>query len=348
MTSTLWGRPTGTTTAHAPTLIDRTGRYRGPDLAGAVRNRRERLREHGVGPGERVMLHGENSAGYVVTLLALAQLDASVVLVDHCQSWAEVRAAAGRAGARWLLHPAGEGPPDPPTPGLAITSYPAEFAAGCASTGVAPSVADNLDAWSRRPDAVIMWSSGTSGAPKGVVKSGRAILYNTIDTQRVIGYRPDDVLAPWLPFSHQYGMSLLLLWWLTGATLLVTPYRRLNQAVDEAVRYRATVVDAPPSTYYTLLQIINRRPGLAARLAGVRLWGVGGAPLPVPLAATFRNRFGKPLLDGYGLTETGNVALATPDNPVGCGRPLPEVTVRVAGPDGAPVPVGVPDRKSVV
>jgi acyl-CoA synthetase (AMP-forming)/AMP-acid ligase II len=307
----------------------------------AVHRTGERLRRLGIGAGDRVVLRGDNSAGYVAALLALAQLDTSLVLVDHRQRWAETAGAAARAGARWLVHDPAE---RPDLPGIRAVPYLPERTTALAAPD--PGEA-SLAAWWRRADAAILWSSGSTGPPKGVVKSGPAILDNTRRTQRVMGYRRDDVLAPWLPFSHQYGMSLVLLWWLTGATLLLTRYHRLPQAVAEVVAHRATVVDAPPSTYHTLLRLLEKRPELAGQLRGVRYWGVGGAPLPAPLAAGFRDRLGAPLLDGYGLTETGNVALATADNPVGCGRPLPGVGVRIRGEDGRPAPAGMPGEIEV-
>ncbi|MEV4352294.1 hypothetical protein AB0J83_48185 [Actinoplanes sp. NPDC049596] len=66
----------------------------------------------------------------------------------------------------------------------------------------------------------------------------------------------------------------------------------------------------------------------------------GGAPLPAPRRG-FPRGDRKPLLDGYVSTELGNVALAVGDQPVGCGRPLPRVEVRIIGADGTPVPDGV-------
>lgn len=318
-------------TGAGPGLVDQAGRYRGPDVHAAVARRRERLRRRGIRPGHRVLLHGENCAGYIITLLALAQLDTSVILVDHCQPAADVRAAALQARAQWLVHRADH---PLPIPELTPVPYPADFAVDAAPSD---SSTGELENWWQRADAVIMWSSGTTGVPKGVVKSGQAVLANSLATQAVMRYRPDDVLVPWLPFSHQYGMSLVLLWWLTGATLVVTAYRRLARAVGDAIAAGATVIDAPPSTYHTLLSITRRRPELASGLSTVRYWGVGGAPLPTPLYDEFQDQFGQPLLDGYGLTEIGNVALATRDNPAGCGRPLPGVTVRVVGAKDAPL-----------
>lgn len=319
------------------TLTGRAGTWTGPELGLAVLGCAYELSRRGVRAGERVLLKGENSPGYVVTLLALARLDASIVLVDHHQTASEGRRAAELARVRWLLYETEE---DLGFPRAHAIRFPELISPTWPNRPAAPAPEVTVTRWWRRADAVVLWSSGTTGPAKGVIKSGRAILDNTLRTQRVMGYRPTDVLAPWLPFSHQYGLSMVLVWWLTGGTLAVTPYRRLDRAAAEVVQHRATVVDAPPATYHALLRLLERRPALREQLAGVRLWCVGGAPLPAPLAAAFRSAMGRPLLDGYGLTELGNVSLATPANPTGCGRPLPGVRVRVVGVGGRPAPAG--------
>lgn len=305
------------------------------DVGGAVSARVAQLRAAGVGQGDRVLL-ASGRARYLPALLALAYLGTSIVLVDPGQQPAQRAAAADQARAQWLVHDAGDPGGFPPARVVSLAAEPPT------SAGTGPAALPPADAvaWWRRGDAVILWSSGTTGAAKGVVKSGPALWANTIATLRAVGVHRDDLLAPWLPLTHQYGLSVALLWWLVGCTLLVTPYQRLDCAVDDVVRHRATVVDATPSTYYTLLRILERRPRLRRGLATVRMWGTGGAPLPAPVAEQFRAVLGTPLLDGYGLSEVGNVALATPDNPVGCGRPLPGVGVRVVDPDRRAVPAG--------
>ncbi|MFD8543712.1 class I adenylate-forming enzyme family protein [Streptomyces sp. NPDC059649] len=335
----------------AARLVDGTAAPRGGTarpLDGPALGRRLAATAHalhglGIRAGDRVLVQGDNSIDYVVTLLALMRLDTSLVPLDHRLSAADAAAAARQARARWLVTAA-----DRTTTGFAgipdhrVVHYPHLAPVPPAADApqhtpapepVAPG-ADPLAAWFRRPDALVLWSSGTTGRPKGIVKPGHAVLDNSLRTIQAMGYRADDVLAPLLPFSHQYGLSVILLWWLARCTLLVTPYQRLDAAVGQAAAHGATAVDAAPSTYHSLLGVVRRRPEVRAGLAGVRIWGVGGAPLPAPLAEAFRTTMGRPLLDGYGLTELGNVALATPDSPHGCGRPLPGVRLRVLRPDG--------------
>ncbi|MEU9122493.1 class I adenylate-forming enzyme family protein [Streptomyces sp. NPDC048506] len=308
-----------------------TGHLDGPALDRRVQTTAHALHDLGVRAGDRVLVQGDNSVDYVLTLLALMQLDTSLIPLDHRLSAADADAAARQARARWLVTAADRAAGFPGLPDRRVIHYPRLTV----DAPPAPPADVDLTRWFRRPDALVLWSSGTTGRPKGIVKPGRAVLDNSLRTIEAMGYRTDDVLAPLLPFSHQYGLSVILLWWLARCTLLVTPYQRLDAAATQAAAHGATAVDAAPSTYHSLLGVVRRRPEVRAGLAGVRIWGVGGAPLPAPLAETFHTTMGRPLLDGYGLTELGNVALATPDTPHGCGRPLPGVRLRVRRPDGS-------------
>ncbi|MEV7602245.1 aldehyde dehydrogenase family protein [Kitasatospora sp. NPDC089797] len=296
------------------------------EITARVFDTAEILARRGIGPGARVMMSGANSPEWVVALLALVHLDASVVLADHRATPAQRAQIAARA--RVVLD---IGPGTVTGPAAAPAPRPAPPAAA----GPDPT------AWARRPDAVISWSSGTTGAPKGIVRSGRSLLDNLALSADRMGYRPDDVFLPVLPYSHQYGLSLVLCWWLGGGTLVVYgPTTRLDHALAVGVDHGLTVVDGAPSTYYSLLNLLDRRPALVRALKPVRAWCVGGAPLGRDLAARFHARTGRHLLDGYGATEVGNIALAPPGDPVGCGTPLPGVVVEVHDDHGRPLPAG--------
>ncbi|MEV1046280.1 aldehyde dehydrogenase family protein [Streptomyces sp. NPDC049916] len=294
-----------------------------PDIICRLHGEVRSLAGRGIGPGSRVMLCGPNSPRWIVTLLALVHLDASVVLCDERATTAH--RASVRRRARVVLETGGAG--DEPTEAVGAAGVP----------GGIP----DLTAWSRRQDAVISWSSGTTGRPKGIVRSGRSILDNLRLSAERMGYRPDDVLLPVLPYSHQYGMSLVLCWWLSGGTLVVhAPSARLDRALEAGAEHGLSIVDATPPTYHSLLNLLDARPRLRDSLGGVRAWCVGGAPLGQSLAARFRAVTGQPLLDGYGATEVGNIALASPDDPVRCGRPLTGVVVEVHDDHGRVLPPG--------
>lgn len=292
------------------------------------------LRERGVSAGDRVILKAGNSAGFVAVLLGLMHIGASVALLDQHQRAEESGRAAAQAGGRLAV----VDDEAPPVPG-ARQFFVYELLAAAAERQPTDERI-HFDTWSRLPDALITWSSGSTGEPKGIVKSGQSVLRNLRRTIEFMNYRTDDVLLPLLPFSHQYGLSLLLIAWVADASLVVAPYRRLDRAVRMAGQAGVTIIDATPATHRSLLNLVERRPELAVDLSGVRMYCTGGAPLDRSAAERFAKAFGLPLLDGYGSTEMGNIAAATPGNPVGVGQVFHGIEVQITDDDATPLPPG--------
>ncbi|MFB7666054.1 class I adenylate-forming enzyme family protein [Kitasatospora sp. NPDC056138] len=292
------------------------------------------LRERGVGLGHRVLFKAGNSISYVSVLFALMHLGASVVLVDQQEKQETTGSIIRRAGTKLVLVD-----DDAPVPADADPVYLYELLAAAPDL----EVTDRrlcFDAWRDLDDALIMWSSGSTGEPKGIVKNGGRFLTNLERNARHMGHRADDVLLPLLPFSHQYGLSMVLIAWIVQGSLVVAPYRRADRALRMAGHFGATVVDATPATYRSMLTIIKQRPQLAGALDGVRMFCSGAAPLDQALVDRYVERFGLPLLDSYGSTEAGNVAFATSDNPVSCGQVMDGLRIRVVDDEDREVPAG--------
>lgn len=287
-----------------------------------------------IAAGDRVALKSGNSGGFVLTLFALMHTGASIVMLDQHQRAEESGRIARRTKVRLAVVDE-EAAPVPGTRSVSVYELLAEAADRPPADGRI-----RIDAWSALTDALITWSSGSTGEPKGVVKPGHAMIRNLERTIARMEYGPRDVLLPLLPFSHQYGLSLVLIAWLAGSALVVAPYRRLDRAIWMAGRTGATVVDTTPAVYQSMLNLVERRPELAGDLSGVRMYCTGGAPLDQAAADRFTRAFGLPLLDGYGSTELGNVSFATPADPVGCGRVLDGVEVLVTEDGATPLPPG--------
>jgi acyl-CoA synthetase (AMP-forming)/AMP-acid ligase II len=304
-----------------------------PRVALGVSVARRELRARGVQPGQRVLLCAGNSAEFVLVLLALLDLDVSVALLDPRLPAHDREQAARTARAHVTITGDGSDSSIRLADLQDFSNPDAESAEDRSRLGL------SLAAWREREDALIMWTSGSSGAPKAIVRSGRAFLDNLERTRARIGYLPSDVMLPLLPFSHQYGLSVVLLAHLSRCALVVAPYRRPD-LVMRSLPARTTVVDATPSTYRTLLNMAERRPSLRTEWRSVRMWCAGGAPLDPALAGRFAAVIGSPLLDGYGSTEAGNICVATPAEPHGCGRPLDGVEVNVRSPAHVKVAAG--------
>lgn len=288
------------------------------------------LRERGVQPGDRVCLKLGNGNPFVLALLALVHLDTSIALVDHRCSPAELRRRAASVDAAVVLVDRDR---DRSVPGALQV---AEILVDAADDPDDDEL--ELKRWRQRRDALVTWTSGTRTVAKGVVRDGDRFLANIEASAARMEYTESDVLAPLLPFSHQYGLSLVLLAQLSGTGLLTTSGWRVREQLHLAAARGATVVDAVPATYQQVLDVLQRDPDMVSGLANVRMWCVGGAALAPAIAARFLGTVGRPLVDGYGMTETGNISLATPDEPAGCGRPIDGVRVEILGEDGTRLP----------
>jgi long-chain acyl-CoA synthetase len=315
------------------TICGTDSAYTLEEIEGAAAGIAAELAARGLGRGDRVLLKADNSIRYVTTLLALMHLGASIVLIDHRESPAATRDVLVRARVKACLG-------DDRAAAAAVAPVPAFPLPELAAAARPAPAAIDVDAWAALPDGLLLSSSGSTGEPKVIVKSGAAFLANLRRTAERLEYTRSDVLAPFLPFSHQYGLSLVLAAWLVRCSLVVVPYRRLDHALGLAGLRGATVLDAAPATYRSMLNIVRQRPVLRTALRRARMLCVGAAPLNHRLVSRYRAEFGRPLLDGYGSTELGNVSFAVPGNPVATGSPVRGVDVVVVGEDDEPVAPG--------
>lgn len=234
------------------------------------------LRERGVGLGSRVLLKAGNSASYVSVLFALMHVGASIVLLDQQERAEATGSVVRRSGAKLVLVD-----DDAPVPADVDPVHLYELISAAPEVRVTDEHLD-FGAWSDLDDALIMWSSGSTGEPKGIVKNGGRFLRNLERNAHHMGHRADDVLLPLLPFSHQYGLSMVLIAWIVQGSLVIAPYKRLDRALRMAGPSGATVLDATPATYRSILGILRQKPALERSLGAVRMFCSGAAPSTRP------------------------------------------------------------------
>lgn len=196
--------------------------------------------------------------------------------------------------------------------------------------------------------AALCYTSGTSGRPRGVLLSHRALLANVAQCAAL---RPAPVTATdrmllSLPLSHAYGLGPgLLQVAAAGATAVLLPRFGTEEALDAIHTHRVTTLLGVPPMYAALLSAPDER--LHEALSTVRLFTSGAAPLPPALLAGIRRVTGLPVYEGYGLTETAPVLTSTlasgTAKPGSVGRPLPGVELRIVDSDGDPLPGEDPD-----
>ena len=201
--------------------------------------------------------------------------------------------------------------------------------------------------------ALMLYTSGTTGRPKGVVLSHRAVAATCAALDQAWGWRRDDRLLHVLPLHHTHGVIVALLGALwAGASLRFAAFEaaRVWRLLGEA-----TVFMAVPTIYTRLLEAFRAaapevRADWSDGARRVRLFTSGSAALPATVLEEFRQATGQTLLERYGMTEIG-MALSNPLDgarvPGAVGRPLPGVTVDIVAEDGAPAPDGEPGELRV-
>lgn len=178
--------------------------------------------------------------------------------------------------------------------------------------------------------ALLLYTSGTSGRPKGVMLSHGNITANINQCIRFANFTSRDVVMGVLPQFHSFGFTVLTMLPLTvGARAIFTARFVPAKIVKHCREHRATAIVAIPSMYNALLNVKDASPD---DFASLRFIVSGGEPLPEAVAAGFRERFGRRINEGYGLTETSPVTNWCPpeeDVPHSVGPPLPGVEERI-------------------
>ncbi|MER5185649.1 class I adenylate-forming enzyme family protein [Streptomyces sp. NPDC002896] len=312
------------------------------ELRGVVRRKAAQLRQHGIGPGDKVALLGWNGPDWVVNVWATWWLGAVPVLVNSWWSTREVEHAFSLLQPRAVLADARLARKVPAGTPTAPWSTPTTV------DGPLPERATGDD---ENDPALILFTSGSTGFPKAVVLSHRSIISGLhallAVTKRLpqdLGNAPASVALHTAPLFHVGGVQTLVRGVVVGETL-VFPEGRFepHAAMDLIAAHGVTRWSAVPTMVSRLLDAQAERP---VHLGSLRSLTLGAAPAHPTLYQRIRNELPSVearIATGYGLTENGGQATAatgrdTRDHPGVCGIPLPTVEIsfgdRTADGDG--------------
>ena len=301
------------------------------------------LRDHGVKPGDRVgimlpnvpefalVYYGVLRAGAIVVPMNpllkarevdyyLRDSDARLMFAGPAFA-AEARAGAERAGS------------------TAVVVDPAEFPGVLAGTTPAGGIVDRAG----DDTAVILYTSGTTGRPKGAELTHGSLDRNAEITRTdLLALGPDDVIFGGLPLFHAFGQTCTLNTAIAaGAALSLLPRFDAGRALRILAEHHVTIFAGVPTMYSALLHHPHRDD---YDLSHLRLSFSGGAAMPVEVLRAFEAAFGCVVLEGYGLSETSPVASFNHpgrERKAGSiGTPIDGVQMRVVDDAGQEVPAG--------
>ena len=310
------------------------------------------LAARGLGPGTRVGLLAVNGAAFALAYYGIVKAGATVVPVNTLLTPREIAYILNDAGAAGLFyHPlfaeaaaalradcpgvrhwaaVGDGAP--------LSGDPA-WAEVLGATGEPPRPAFRP----REDTAAILYTSGTTGAPKGAMLSHANLASNIRSACRALDlHGTSDRLLVVLPMFHAFAATVgMLLPLHTGGSFVPLPRFDPQGVADAIAASGATLLPAVPSMYALFLRLPESETG---KFASLRFCISGAAPLPLAVMEAFEARFGKPIYEGDGPTECSPVTCVNPiggrRKPGSVGLPVPDVEMSIRDGDGKALPDG--------
>jgi acyl-CoA synthetase (AMP-forming)/AMP-acid ligase II len=315
-------------------------------LADSVRRLASGLGARGFGKGDVLGVYLPNLPEYAIVFHGAAVAGGMCTTVNPLYTAGELAHQLSDCGARFLV----TAPPCLDVTREAATAAGVEEVFVVGEAEGAPPLADLLAEPAETPAidpgddlAVLPYSSGTTGLPKGVMLTHRNLVANLAQVQAGFPIDEGDVLIACLPFFHIYGMTVIMNQGLRqGATLVTMPRFDFEQFLDLIERHRVTRAYVVPPIALALA----KHPAVSSRdLSSIEIIMCGAAPLGEDLMAHVSERIGCPVIQGYGLTETSPVTHVIRSDgerrPGTVGPPLPGTECRLVDPEtGADVGAG--------
>ena len=273
------------------------------------------LRREGIGPHDAVAVQVPNLPHFVIAYFAILK-NGSVVVplnvllksreIDH-----QLRDSDSRALITWSgsLDEAARGAAEAGVDQIFVVTLPGEPPPATGRpveellSGPAP-MRSVLEPTEPGDPAVIVFTSGTTGRPKGAELTHFQLYMNAEIPGRLFGILPDDVVMVVLPLFHVFGLSSEFnICVRFGATMSLVPRFTPDKVLEVIQRDAVTVFEGVPTMYIALL---NHPDAERYDLSTLRVAISGGAPLPAEVLDDFETRFGVTILEGYGLTETAS------------------------------------------
>jgi long-chain acyl-CoA synthetase len=324
------------------------------------------LRSLGIEKGDRVIVMMLNCPEVIVAYQAIARAGAIIIPVMPLLKAPEVHYIAQNSAAKAII----TSPILLPLLHTALTGVPTmRYVISTGDEGTQPSERDasyeilpykdvvargsanadnylgDLEGVDLAPDdtAVILYTSGTTGNPKGVELTHRNIISNTVAGrgENTEGEQETSVQLAILPLAHAFGLTVSNVGYLSGTRFIMHPRFDTNAVLSAIERHHVNAFAGVPAMFVALLYT----PGAEKYdTSSLRYCVSGSAPLPLAVLEGFQKKFGCQILEGYGLSEATTVLtghkLSMPVKPGSVGKPITGVELRIVDENDHDVPVG--------
>jgi fatty-acyl-CoA synthase len=306
------------------------------------------LRSEGIGPGERVAILLSNRSAYLEAVFAAARIGGICVPINLRLSPREIAFLLDDCRPAALLHEADLGdivssackrashtPPLRIPVGAAPDAYEIGIATARVHTGCHPVTRDD--------PMMLMYTSGTTGSPKGALLPHRKTLYNCMNAESYFAIQPADRVLVVAPLFHSLGLQILALPLLyCGGALVLQPRFEPERVWRTVIEAGITYFGGVPTMHQRLYDALDQVPDAARAVAGLRFVFTAGSAVSVDLIRAFERR-GIVLKQGYGQTESSILTCLDAKDAVrkagSVGRAVENIELRVisqAGLDAGP------------
>ncbi|HEX6079208.1 MAG TPA: long-chain fatty acid--CoA ligase [Methylomirabilota bacterium] len=308
------------------------------------------LRRLGVAPGDRVMVMLPNCPEVTQSYAAILKCGGVIVPVifllgdrevAHILADSEAKVAITSADMLWKVES---------RIGVLPSLHHVLLVDGGGDDGKTRSLAteaahepDRFSSVERRSEdlAVILYTSGTTGVPKGVALSHDNLESNARAAATLHELGREDWAVSVLPLSHSYGLTVMNAGHILGSRAALLRWFNPEEVLRTIQEFRAVSMSAVPTM---LLYLLNFPDAERFDTRSMRVWGSGAAPLPADIVEPFEKKFGGRILEGYGLTEASPVVsahrLSGPRKIGSVGQAIPGVDISIQDDGDRPLPTG--------
>ena len=301
------------------------------------------LQTKGIQPGDRVALMFMNQKEFLVSFFAILHAGAVVVPINITIPPEDITYVFLNSGSKLMITTASfaycfEGKPVPIL--MANQGEEAQYPSWEEAVAQGDPNFGSVQHGDENTLRILMYTSGTTGKPKGVMLSEQNLCSNMDGIAPLFKFHKQERLLLALPLFHAYGLIIALYAMDAQACTYLVPNFTPKKIMQTLIEHQITILPLVPTMFSVLLQSVQKFG--ADKLANLKLCVSGGASLPEKLLKQIESTLNLVVLEGYGLTETSPVLSVNSRErgsvPKSVGQQLPNVDIKLVAEDGKPIP----------